>query len=224
MKWCIERYGVVESTMNIAAARPVGSVVVADEQTAGIGRHGNEWDSPAGAGLYVSLVLNPRAVLTLALGLAAQQAIRDVTALRCDLRWPNDLMLGDRKIGGILVQLVDGKAVAGLGINITQRRFAPELKEIATSLLIETGLEFRRDDLLEAVLSTISRELSRSTEDVLAKWEQASSWAWGKRVRVDMGNAELLGLTSGLDSQGFLRVRREDGVVETVYAGGVRSR
>lgn len=208
--------------MTIAAGMPVGSVVVAEEQTSGIGRHGHSWESQAGAGLYCSIVLEIRPVLTLALGLAVEAAIRRVTSIACDIRWPNDLMLGDKKCGGILVQVQDERAIAGIGINIGQRRFAPDLARIATSLVIETGLEFRADDLLDALVNSLPAALNLSQGAVIENWEQASSYASGKRVAVDMGDRTITGVTAGLDASGFLRVRTPDGKVETVLAGGVR--
>src|SRR3954447_14355178 len=145
----IHRYGTVDSTMRIAADLPIGDVVVAEEQTAGQGRHGHTWHSPVGTGLYCSVVLEPTPLLTLALGLATAEAL----AVPCDLRWPNDVMLGDQKVAGILVHLVEGKAIAGIGVNLTQTQFPPELE--ATSLKLHTGREVSADELLERLLDAI---------------------------------------------------------------------
>ena len=93
MTWNIHRFKTVTSTMDLAAPMSVGSVVVAEEQVAGIGRNGHSWSSENGTGLYVSIVLQPHPVLTLALGLATQSALRKVTSLEVDIRWPNDLIL-----------------------------------------------------------------------------------------------------------------------------------
>src|SRR3984885_14820454 len=142
-----------ESTMkdaaNLAARGEAhGTVVVAEEQTAGIGRHGHSWHSEMGAGLYLSIIpplpLPPDAipVLTMALGLATQRAIDDVCGVRCDIRWPNDLMLNEKKLVGIMVQAVEkGVLIAGIGVNMNQTDFPEELRSIATSLRIETGQE-----------------------------------------------------------------------------------
>ncbi len=208
--------------MRVAAPLPIGSVVVAEEQTSGIGRHGHTWDSERHSGLYTSIVLTPSPVLTLALGLAAAAAVRNVTSLDCDIRWPNDLLLNGRKFGGILVQLHDNRAVAGIGVNVGQRRFPPELVPIATSLAMETELDFRAEDILAALLPAIERFAPLGTDQVIRLWEQASTWALGKPVRVDMGNRTITGVTAGLDPTGFLRVRQENGSVEVIVAGGVR--
>jgi BirA family biotin operon repressor/biotin-[acetyl-CoA-carboxylase] ligase len=222
MNWQIHRYKQVGSTMTLAADMAIGSVVVADEQTAGIGRHGNSWDSPQSAGLYVSIVLAAQPVLTLSLGLAAHAAVRDLTSLECDIRWPNDLLLSGRKFAGIMVQMHDTRAVAGIGINIGQRSFPPDLAPIATSLALETDLDFHRDDLLQALLKQIPPVTAMSPSSVISAWERTSTWAAGKPVQVDLGTRKLTGVTAGLDAHGFLRVRQPDGTLETILAGGVR--
>lgn len=223
LEWRIHRYENVDSTMRIAATLPLGSVVVSDGQSAGIGRHGHVWDSRAGEGLYMSVVLQPHPVLTLALGLAAHAAMARVTSIQCDIRWPNDLMIGDKKIGGILVQVSDGHPVAGLGVNIGQRRFPPELERTATSLALETDLQFRRDDLLFAVLDEIPKYATQTSEEVIANWERVSTWGRGKLVQVDRGGQRLTGVTAGLDRNGFLQVQKSNGDIELVVAGGVRA-
>jgi len=133
----IVHYPTLDSTMRAAAglgAEAIGAVVLADEQTAGQGRHGHGWHSEAGAGIYCSIVMKPAPLQTLALGLAAADAIAQSTGVVCDLRWPNDVMAGAKKVAGILVQLVDGAAIAGIGINVNQSAFPVELAGEATSL------------------------------------------------------------------------------------------
>ena len=130
----IEYYPTVDSTMNAAARLEPGAVVVAEEQTAGQGRHGQSWHSEPGSGIYCSIALDPSPALTLALGLAAQKAIFETTGLHCDLRWPNDLMLGGKKVAGVLAQGGGGRAVAGIGINVNHTSFPPELAGEAASL------------------------------------------------------------------------------------------
>ncbi|MDQ2900041.1 MAG: biotin--[acetyl-CoA-carboxylase] ligase, partial [Acidobacteriota bacterium] len=155
----IVRFDRVGSTM-VEAARlaaegcPPGTVVVADEQTAGQGRHGHSWHSEPGSGLYVSIVLDAFVdpVLTLALGLATGEAIARETDIRCDLRWPNDVMIGGKKVAGILVQLVGATAIAGIGINVNHQAFPAELSREATSLSIETGRRHDREELLAELL------------------------------------------------------------------------
>ena len=209
-----------------------GTTVVADEQTAGIGRHGHSWYSEAGGGLYLSMVLYPpiepstRPVLTLALGLAVAEAIGRVSGVTCDLRWPNDVMIHERKAAGILVQLAGNAAVAGIGVNVNQEEFPPEIAHLATSIRIATGQSYDRADLLIALLQSangFSKMLNEAgKEAIFAAFVRASSYTKGKRVKVDMGDRQIEGITVGLDDFGFLRVLKADGKVETILAGGVR--
>jgi BirA family biotin operon repressor/biotin-[acetyl-CoA-carboxylase] ligase len=213
----IHRFPSVDSTMRIAAELPVGDVVVADEQTAGQGRHGHSWYSASGLGLYCSIVLEPAPLLTLALGLATAEAI----GIPCDLRWPNDVMIGDRKVAGILVQLVEGKAVAGIGINLNHSAFPPELE--ATSLRIVTGHEVHADDLIEPLLAAVETYTRLPAEDILRLFTRASSYAAGRRVTVDLPEGRIGGTTRGLTPEGYLLVRKDDGSDTLILAGGVRA-
>ena len=135
----IDYYPAIDSTMRAAVGLEQGSVVLAGEQTAGQGRHGRRWHSEPASGIYCSIVLKPAPTLTLALGLATAEAIARSTGLLCDLRWPNDVMLAGKKVAGILVHVADGNAIAGIGINVNQTSFPPELAPEATSLCLHTG-------------------------------------------------------------------------------------
>lgn len=219
---------------------PHGSVFFADEQTAGRGRSSHQWESPAGCGVYMSVLLRPSIApgsalwYSLAAGLAAHDAIHQVTTLKADLRWPNDLMLGPKKFGGILTEM-NAEAtrirylVIGIGINVLHPAFPPELSPIATSLLIETGLPWSRQEILIALLQSLHRETDVLTDpansdtaqrNILRRVEAMSTWVRGRRVRVgeDQG---YTGTTDGLDARGFLRVRTPEGI-RTVFSGGVR--
>ena len=228
------------NTDAMAAARagaPHGSVYFADEQTAGRGRGDHRWESNAGQGLYVSVVLRlPLAaerlqLLPLAAGLAAADAILRVSGLHADLRWPNDLLIGPRKTGGILVESkTEGAqlafAVVGIGINVHQRNFAEGLATPATSLDIEAGRRIGRQALLAALLESLEREadsLLRADAGTVipARMEQHSSWVRGRKVEVH-GPQACVGMTAGLDAHGFLRVETEEGLV-TVRTGGMRA-
>jgi BirA family biotin operon repressor/biotin-[acetyl-CoA-carboxylase] ligase len=230
----IIRLETTPSTMREAAAlaaqgAPHGTAVVADEQTAGIGRHGHAWHSEPHAGLYVSIILRmPEAppLLTLALGLATQDAIRNSTGLVADLRWPNDLLIAENKVGGILVQMSEYAVIAGIGINVNHRSFPPELSSVATSLRLQSSREHDRDALLQDLLRAIDEccEIVRNggAAAILKMFSTASSYVLGKRVKVDLGERTIEGVTAGLDNDGFLLVRKPDGKIETVLAGGVR--
>jgi BirA family transcriptional regulator, biotin operon repressor / biotin---[acetyl-CoA-carboxylase] ligase len=219
----INYHPTIDSTMRAAAGLPPGSIVLAGEQTAGQGRHGHTWHSEPGAGIYCSIVFHPAPVLTLAIGLAAVDAITDVTGLVCDLRWPNDLMLGGRKTAGILVQLVDGLAIAGIGINVNHAAFPPELAAEATSLRLYSGREWSREDVVIALIPAVERFAALSIEEVLDLFTHASSYASGRRVVVHQPGDDIHGVTAGLDAAGFLKVRKDDGTHTLILAGGVRA-
>jgi BirA family transcriptional regulator, biotin operon repressor / biotin---[acetyl-CoA-carboxylase] ligase len=224
-----------------------GSVWVADEQTAGRGRGGHGWHSAAGDGLYVSVLLRPQIALvdalwlSLATGLAAQAAITQVTGLELDIRWPNDLLISEKKVGGILVETstiasqpdspaILRYAVIGIGVNVNHLNFPAELKSVATSLLSESRRRWARESLLieflralEQQVNLLEAELSGqpAAPTLLDRFAAASSWVLGKRVRVDEAGG-YTGVTTGLDAHGFLRVAGDDGVLHTVISGGVR--
>jgi BirA family biotin operon repressor/biotin-[acetyl-CoA-carboxylase] ligase len=226
-----------------------GSVWVADEQTAGRGRSDHRWHSPAGDGLYVSILLRPQMALadalwlSLATALAVQAAIATVTTLAPDIRWPNDLLIGSRKCGGILVETsavasqpdapaMLRYAVVGVGINVNQRSFPAELQALATSLRRESGREWAREPILIEFLLALDKEVAwleaelrcASVEaSLLERFAAASSWVHGKRVRVDEAGG-YTGVTNGLDARGFLRVAGDDGTLHTVLSGGVRAK
>lgn len=221
----IDYYPSIDSTMRVAAALEPGAVVLAEEQRAGLGRHGHTWHSEAGSGIYCSLVLAPAPVLTLALGLAAQDAIAKSTGIACDLRWPNDVMIGGRKCAGILAQLDSGAIVAGIGINVNHAEFPEEIASLATSLRL-AGAIVAREDLLIALLRAIDDAcemlIAQGPPVILEAFSRASSYASGRRVRFEHDGATMEGITRGLDSAGFLLVRDDNGKDTTIFAGGVR--
>ena len=216
---------------------PHGTVIFADEQTTGRGRGDHAWHSAAGQGLYVSIILRlplPAPYLPwlpLAGGLAAAEAIRTASGLPVDLRWPNDLLLGPRKTGGVLAEAQTDAgaltfAVMGIGINVHQRSFDPNLATPATSLDLESGRTIDRQQLLIALLASLDRETRALLEPgprkiVPARLEQASTWLRGREVEVH-GPQACSGVTAGLDEQGFLLVRTAGGLVQ-VQTGGIRA-
>jgi len=230
-----------EAMQAAAAGATEGSVFLAEEQTSGRGRGGHSWTSPPSTGIYCSSIVRPSVspadalLLSLIAGLAVAHAIEEVTGVKPDLRWPNDLMIGDKKFCGILTEMNAEVtrvryAVVGIGINVNQREFPPELAEIATSLRIETGREWSRVELLASLLQSLDREyralntgdFAAVRADIFRRFEQASSYARGKHVTVDEdGGYE--GVTAGLDQRGFLLVETGSGV-KTVLSGSVRPR
>jgi BirA family biotin operon repressor/biotin-[acetyl-CoA-carboxylase] ligase len=233
------------NTVAMAAAAegaPEGSMFLAEEQTAGRGRGSNAWQSPRSTGIYCSVVLRPVLppadvlVLSLAVGLAVQSAIRQIDSrVHVDLKWPNDLLIfdgkSDRKVCGILTEM-NAEAtrvrhiVVGIGINVNQASFPKELN--ATSLRLATGSEWSRVELVGALLKSLDREYREvmrgvtAREEILRRFAENSSWVRGKDVRVDENGLAIEGTTEGLDSRGFLLVRTARGV-QTVLSGTVRA-
>jgi len=238
----IHYYRSIDTTMRAAAdlaerGVPAGAVVVAEEQTHGRGRLGRSWISGPESGLYFSVILRPSvpaaqaAVVTLALGLAVARAIHGVSGMPCDLRWPNDVLIGGRKCCGILAEMTaEGERVrhiiAGIGVNVNHVRLPGELAETATSLCIESGCEYSREALLVEILKEIDRYMSvlveREPAAIVELFSRASSYAEGKHVVVVNGAEETSGVTAGLTPEGVLVLRREDGSVMPVLAGSVR--
>jgi len=225
----------------VAAARrgePHGSVYFADEQLAGRGRGDHAWVSTAGEGLYLSLLLRPRfpaarlPLLPLAAGLAAAHAINSAAALAVDLRWPNDLLIGPRKVGGILVEAtihshgLPHAVVLGVGINVHQHAFPPDLATPATSLDQQAARPVSRQALLVALLKSLQREALAlehpdAAKQLVARVQEASTWMRGRQVEVH-GPQACTGATAGLDENGFLRVITAKGIM-TVQTGGLRA-
>lgn len=228
------------NTDALAAARrgeAHGSVYFTDEQRAGRGRGSHAWHSVAGEGLYVSILLRPQIfaarlpLLPLAAGLATADAIGAATGLRVDLRWPNDLLIGPRKTGGILVEAhtegnAVGFAIVGIGINVHQRSFDPGLTTAGTSLDIETGRTIPRQPLLVSLLKSLEREAlalvdAAAAETIPKRVALASTWVRGRNVEVH-GPQACSGVTAGLDEHGFLLVQTAAGMM-TVQTGGIRA-
>jgi BirA family biotin operon repressor/biotin-[acetyl-CoA-carboxylase] ligase len=182
----------VTSTQDVARPLPIGSVVVAEHQTAGRGRLDRRWESPPGTALLVSFVLAPNPILSLAAGVAAAQACGGEVRLK----WPNDLLLHGAKVGGILVEAMAAKAICGIGINLT---WAPE--GAAT-------LNQDRDQLLDRLRVELERWSSAKPDAVLARWRELSD-TLGRQVRVEMAGKVVEGTAQDIGHNGELIV---DGV------------
>jgi BirA family biotin operon repressor/biotin-[acetyl-CoA-carboxylase] ligase len=213
-----------------------GTVVVAEEQTAGRGRLGRTWFSERSTGIYISIILLPplapaaAPVLTLMAGLAAQKAVSSVTGLAVDIRWPNDLLVNGKKVCGILTEMsaeVDRlhAVVLGIGINVNHSLMPTDLEDIATSLRMEAHRGISRVQVLVALLREIERYyqllLKSGNKAITERWEAASTFAHGKRVRVVTAGGEALATTTGLDPSGALKIQYDDGRQEFLMAGEV---
>jgi len=221
-----------------AGGAPEGTVLLAEQQTAGRGRASNQWHSAESTGIYCSVILRPALppsdvlVLSLAAGLAVQSAIQGIDPhVMADLKWPNDLLITGKKFCGILTEMSAEATrvrhiVVGIGINVNQNSFPAELSQTATSLRLVTGTEWSRVELCAALLKSLDREYHSLLEtrdaqaEILRRFEARSSSARSRQVRVEE-NDGFEGMTEGLDSRGFLQVRTRQGL-RIVYSGTIR--
>lgn len=210
-----------------------GTLVVAEYQTAGRGRLGRKWLSPAGSCVMMSLILKPdfapqyAPMLTLVMGLSVAQA------LHASIKWPNDAVISGKKICGILTEMsLEGtnirEVVIGVGINVNLSALPEEVKEIATSLYLETGETYDRNEIIGQVLQRFETNYEKyvQTLDLTYLMEEYNNLLINKdkQVRVLDPKEPFEGIARGINEKGELLVEREDGVVEAVSAGEVSVR
>jgi len=232
-------YSEVSSTNDVAATladrgEPEGTVVIADAQSAGRGRHGRTWASPPGAGLYMSIVMRPAphavTLLTIAAGVAFADGIQAATGLHPHLKWPNDVYVGGRKLAGILAEAgtsTDGgcHVVLGCGVNLMPAAYPSDVAARATSIESELGRPIDRGLLLVECLAALDlryRELqSRASAAVIARWRDRAVSMFGRRVEWDVAGVTRHGVAEDIDETGALLVR--DGAARArVISGEVR--
>jgi BirA family biotin operon repressor/biotin-[acetyl-CoA-carboxylase] ligase len=244
LRFDVHWYPSVTSTMDLASeAAQVGAsegwVVLADEQTAGRGRRGRHWSSPPGAGLYLSFVLRPAlqamrpslvSLLTLAAGVAVRDAITRASGLTPDLKWPNDVMVNQRKLAGILAEGVSigtslQTVILGIGINVSRGSHPSVLAERATSLEAEMSQPPDRVALLQEVLVMMATRYdqlrSGRPDQVLDAWRAAAPRCHGASIEWDSPQGVRHGLSAGVDHDGALLVTTSQGT-ERIIAGEVR--
>ncbi|HBB89571.1 MAG TPA: biotin--[acetyl-CoA-carboxylase] ligase [Blastocatellia bacterium] len=228
----------LEAARRAAEGAAEGLSVVASEQTAGRGRRQRQWASPLGAGLYFSVILRPQfeqslwPLLTLMAALAAHDALLAAFSLETDIKWPNDILVNEKKLCGILAETVDtpsGRAVVvGIGINLTQNAFPPELETIATSVEAVTGASPELANLLAALVRELATHYDvlngpGGNAEIIREWCMRSSYCEGKMIRVTDGGETVVGTTRGLERDGALRVETDDGEIRVLRAGDVSS-
>ena len=238
----VARFESLPST-NLEAARrategaPEGLCVVAAEQTSGRGRLGRHWLSPKGAGLYFSIVLRPTLpqsswpLLTLMTAVAVHDALLEGCELQTDIKWPNDIIAGEKKLCGILAETVDtpgGSAVVmGIGINLTEHSFPPELRGLATSIQGITGGPVDYELVLQTVVKNLSTQYEQfqmnPARNVAEEWCARSSYCKGKRIRVTDGNETFEGITKGVETDGGLIVELDSGDLRVIRAADISS-
>ena len=228
-----------EARRQAEAGASHGTLVLAENQTAGKGRRGRAWESPEGTGIWMSLLLRPdfepvhASMLTLLAAMAVEKGIRQVTGLSCQIKWPNDIVLNRKKICGILTEMSTEEdcirhVVVGMGINVNLESFPEELKETATSLLLESGKPVRRAKLAAAVLlawEDYYKEFLK-TLDFSSLMEEYNDHLVNRdrQVTVLAPGGSWQGESLGINREGELLVRRPDGRIETVMSGEVSVR
>lgn len=221
------------------AGAPDGTLVVAECQTAGKGRRGRGWDAPAGSGIWMSLLLRPEvapdcaSMLTLVAAMAVETGIRSETGLCCQIKWPNDIVYHGKKLCGILTEMsadMDSinHVVVGIGVNVNGAQFPPELKEKATSLLLETGQAWNR--------ASLAAEILRAFDGLYRQYLAHKNLSWmktaynerlagiGGPVRVLSPAGDYTAISRGITDTGELLAEREDHTIETVLSGEVSVR
>lgn len=213
------------------------TVVTADEQTAGRGRRSNRWYSARGEGLWLSVLLRPPAsaprltLISLLAAVAVAETLLDLGVEGVDIKWPNDILIAERKVAGILAESCgvggseDMRMVVGIGVNLGQGSFPAPLDETATSFRIATGQSIEvplfRDRLLGRLGCWYERWRDGAVADVRARWLGLSAGAIGRRVAVRLDADSLSGTTSGIDEDGALLLRLDDGTLRTISSGEV---
>ena len=216
-----------------------GTVVVADAQTAGKGRRGRHWESPAGENIYMSILLRPDCVpdrapmLTLVMAYSVAKVLKELGFLDVQIKWPNDLVLSGKKICGILteMQLRDSEidyVVVGVGINVNTSKFPEELKDTATSLYLESGRVSDRETLVESIVEYFDEAYRQflETQDLsfLKEAYNDMSVNVGREVRVLEPGNEYTAYAQGINTEGELLVRTQEGEEKRIYAGEVSVR
>ncbi|TEU01069.1 MAG: biotin--[acetyl-CoA-carboxylase] ligase [Dehalococcoidia bacterium] len=214
---------------------PEGTAVLAEEQTGGRGRLGRSWVSPAGKNLYLTLVMRPPArrlrVLSIVAPLAMAEALEDAAGLTCRIKWPNDILVGGRKIAGVLIETdLAGEAVkyalVGMGVNVNFDPAAvPEIADIATSVRRELGRDGSREEVLAALLNAFETRYTEAQEgDAAFRAWRSRLETLGQRVRATLAERVEEGVAEDVDAEGSLIIRRDDGSLVTVEAGDVTLR
>ena len=243
MNFTILGFDTLESTNTEAinqAKRGAGEglCIVADHQTAGRGRHGRNWISEKGAGLYFSIILRPvietkfLPLITLMTAVAVADTLENLYDLKPDIKWVNDIHINEKKICGILAEICEtpkGAAViVGIGINLKSSNFPAGIAGLATSIETETGRNPDRDELLSALTRFFSYfydilQSENGAKIIVEEWKNRSSYAFGKAVKATLENEIVTGTTDGLENTGALRIKTASGEIKIIQAGDVES-
>lgn len=236
--WEILFYPVIDSTntvgFNKAPFSKEGLVILAESQSKGKGRLGRTWVSPPGVNIYMSIILKPpielqdATLITLMAAVSCAIALRKISGLEITIKWPNDLMINGRKIGGILTELKSELkkivfAVVGIGINVNAELndFPEDVKHLATSLKNETKRGFSRTEVIIELLNEINKwyaELINNRKIIINKWKELSSTI-GKKVKIATAQETIEGIAEDIDEKGMLILRLQTGEQKKIISG-----
>lgn len=224
--------------LELAEKATEGTVVLADSQDKGRGRHGRIWISPSGVNIYMSIILRPQirpkdsSLITIMSAVACAEAMRNVTGVKITTKWPNDLMINNKKVGGILTELKTQKqkitsAIVGIGINVNTdvREFPEDMEQTATSLKNEAGIVYSREPIVAAILNEMDRWYKTLTtlekEALLQAWKNLTS-TLGRKVVIITPNETITGTAEALDNEGMLIVRLPSGKIQRINSGDLK--
>ncbi|KIL48038.1 biotin--[acetyl-CoA-carboxylase] ligase [Jeotgalibacillus campisalis] len=238
----IHHYDAVESTQKIAHKlaqehAPEGTLVIAEEQTAGRGRMARSWHSPKGSGIWMSLLLRPELPpqkapqFTLLTAVALVQAIEDICDVQVEIKWPNDLLINNRKVTGILTELqADSEQIhsliIGIGMNVNQKQedFPKELVDIATSLAIEKGSEVSRAAIVQRTMYHLEKYyhlyMEKGFAPIKLLWESYAI-SIGRHITARTFNGSISGIASGITEEGVLLLEDDQGAVHSIYSADI---
>ena len=241
----VTHYDTMSSTQDIAAEMArrganEGTLVVAEMQEKGRGRKGRSWVSLPKGGIYLSLILRPNLMpsqvvqIPLIAGVALTKAIRETVSLQPMIKWPNDIVMGKKKVGGILTEMsseIDGVnyVILGIGLNVNMPAsvFSEDISNIATSLIDECGKYTSRVKLVQSFLSEFeliyTKFLAQGFGSVRDEWKELNNTI-GSRVKITEGMTDIEGEAIDIDNDGFLLVRKENGYISRIISGDVSLR
>jgi BirA family transcriptional regulator, biotin operon repressor / biotin---[acetyl-CoA-carboxylase] ligase len=236
----IHHYAVLGSTNDQLKAMPDApefTCVTADEQTAGRGRRDRSWHSVPGEGLYLSIFLRPEIeadefpLLSFIAAIAVAETIQPLLEkASIDIKWPNDVLVNERKISGVLIESASinnsaPRVIVGIGVNLNHESFPEELQQTATSLWIESGENFNvekfRNSLLDRVAYWYEILRSQGGTKILTRWQQLSSYTKGKKITAYLDQEILHGITDGLSAIGALKIITDTGEKREIVAGEI---
>jgi BirA family biotin operon repressor/biotin-[acetyl-CoA-carboxylase] ligase len=215
-----------------------GVGALADFQSSGRGRMERKWVSPLGEGLYFSILLMPKidfsniTLISLMTAIAVAETLMAFCDIKIDIKWPNDILINKKKVSGILIESAfDGNnlsyVIIGIGVNLLQKDFPPNLNLPATSLFLETGLIIEKEEFLLALVKHLAKWykiLMDQSDKIVDKWEELSSFAYGKKIKVKINsNEETVFTTMGLNFCGALKVKSIDGKECVLYGNEITS-